>query len=59
GIFVALDDVTELAEVGSGHVPSSPDDIVVSLSTHEKGDGLDSSSAVGEEAAVNPARVYT
>ncbi|GJW23259.1 hypothetical protein Tco_0033881 [Tanacetum coccineum] len=57
GISIALDDVTELVEVGSGRVPSGPDDVVVALSAHEKGDGLDSSSAVGEEAAVNPSGV--
>ncbi|GKF52331.1 hypothetical protein Tco_0148798, partial [Tanacetum coccineum] len=45
GISVALDDVTELVEVGSGRVPSGPDDVMVTLSAHEKGDGLDSSSA--------------
>ncbi|GKB80984.1 hypothetical protein Tco_0947879, partial [Tanacetum coccineum] len=49
GIYVALDDVTELVEVGSRHVPSGLDDVVVSLSAHEKGDGLDSSCAAGEE----------
>ncbi|GJZ78974.1 ycf3-interacting protein 1, chloroplastic [Tanacetum coccineum] len=54
GISVALDDVAELVEVGSGRVPSGPDDVVVALSAHEKGDGLDSSSAAGEEAVVNP-----
>ncbi|GKC71988.1 hypothetical protein Tco_1117871, partial [Tanacetum coccineum] len=43
--------------VGSGRVPSGPDDVVVALSAHEKGDGLDSSSAAGEEAVVNPLRV--
>nr|GEU32793.1 retrotransposon protein, putative, unclassified [Tanacetum cinerariifolium] len=57
GISVALDDVMELVEVGSGRVPSGPDDVVVNLSSYEKGVGLDSSSAVGEEAAVNPPRV--
>ncbi|GKG10827.1 hypothetical protein Tco_0342227, partial [Tanacetum coccineum] len=31
-----------------------PDDVVVSLSAHDKGDGLDSSSAAGKEAVVNP-----
>ncbi|GJV89387.1 hypothetical protein Tco_1533325 [Tanacetum coccineum] len=54
GISVALDDVTELVEVGSGRVPSGPNDVVVALSDHEKGDGLDSSSVAGEEVAVNP-----
>ncbi|GJW43737.1 retrovirus-related pol polyprotein from transposon TNT 1-94 [Tanacetum coccineum] len=46
--------VTELVEVGSRRVPSNPGDVVVALSAHEKGDGLDSSSAAGKEAAVNP-----
>nr|GEU69566.1 hypothetical protein [Tanacetum cinerariifolium] len=54
GISFALDDVTELVEVGSGRVPSGPDDVVVALSAHEKCDGLDSSFDVVEEAAVNP-----
>ncbi|GJY03196.1 hypothetical protein Tco_0361348 [Tanacetum coccineum] len=57
GIFVALDDVTKLVEVGSGRVPSGPNDVVVALSAHEKGDGLDSSSATGEEVVVNPSGV--
>nr|GEU51587.1 hypothetical protein [Tanacetum cinerariifolium] len=52
GIFVALDDVTELVEVGSGHVPSGPDDVVVTFSAHEKGDGLNSSSTAGEGRVV-------
>ncbi|GKF87786.1 hypothetical protein Tco_0258663, partial [Tanacetum coccineum] len=56
GIYVALDDVTELVEVGSRRVTSSPGDVVVALSAHEKGDGLDSSSGAGEEAVVNPPR---
>ncbi|GJT23139.1 hypothetical protein Tco_0893076 [Tanacetum coccineum] len=38
GISIALDDVAELVEVGSGRVPSGPNDVVVSLATHEKGD---------------------
>ncbi|GJR00077.1 hypothetical protein Tco_0523061 [Tanacetum coccineum] len=54
GISVALDGVMELVEVGSGRVPFSPDDVLVALSAHDKGDGLDSSSAAGEEAVVNP-----
>ncbi|GJQ99250.1 hypothetical protein Tco_0522235 [Tanacetum coccineum] len=54
GISVALDDVMKLVEVGSGRVPSGPDDVVVALSAHEKGDGLDSSYSASEEAAVNP-----
>ncbi|GJW16333.1 hypothetical protein Tco_0020466 [Tanacetum coccineum] len=54
GISVALDDVAELVEVGSGRVPSGLDDVVVALSAHKKGDGLDSSSIAGEEAAASP-----
>ncbi|GJZ07613.1 hypothetical protein Tco_0541406 [Tanacetum coccineum] len=51
GISVTLDDVAELVAVGSKRVLSGLDDVVVSLSVHEKGDGLDSSFATGEEAA--------
>ncbi|GKG08865.1 hypothetical protein Tco_0334697, partial [Tanacetum coccineum] len=36
---------------------SSPNDVVVSLSTGEKGDGLVPSFVAGEEADVNPSRV--
>ncbi|GJR99945.1 hypothetical protein Tco_0316454 [Tanacetum coccineum] len=57
GISIALDHVTELVEVGPGRVSSSPDDVVVALFAYEKGDGLDSSFAAGEEAVVNPFRV--
>ncbi|GJT35352.1 hypothetical protein Tco_0925771 [Tanacetum coccineum] len=57
GVSRTLDDVMELVEVGSGRVPSGPDDVVVALSAHEKGDSLDSSSVVVEEAAVNPSKV--
>nr|GEX45202.1 hypothetical protein [Tanacetum cinerariifolium] len=39
GISIALDDVMELVEVGLGHVPSGPDDVMVALSAHEKGEG--------------------
>nr|GEX02727.1 hypothetical protein [Tanacetum cinerariifolium] len=53
GISVAVDDAVELVGVGSGRVSSSPNDFVVALSTHEKGNGLDPSSATGEEAAAN------
>nr|GEV53190.1 hypothetical protein [Tanacetum cinerariifolium] len=49
GISVALDDSVELVEVGSGCVSSGPNDVVVALSAGEKGDGLDPSSAAGEE----------
>nr|GEW84962.1 hypothetical protein [Tanacetum cinerariifolium] len=57
GIFVALDDAVELLEVGSGHVSSDLNDVVVSFSASEKGDGLDPSFAVGEEVAANPSEV--
>nr|GEU69569.1 hypothetical protein [Tanacetum cinerariifolium] len=57
GISVALDDVTELVEVGSRRVLSDPDDVVVALSAHEKGEGLDSSSTAIIKAAINPSRV--
>ncbi|GJT35356.1 reverse transcriptase domain-containing protein [Tanacetum coccineum] len=44
-----------VVELGRG-VFSGPDDVVVALSAHEKGDSLDSSSVVVEEAAVNPSK---
>ncbi|GKD02040.1 hypothetical protein Tco_1172314 [Tanacetum coccineum] len=47
GIFVSLEDVVELAEVGSGRASFGPNDVVVSLSVGEKGDGLVPSSAAG------------
>ncbi|GJW41744.1 hypothetical protein Tco_0067589, partial [Tanacetum coccineum] len=53
-ISVTLDDITKLVEVRPGRVSSGPNDVVVALSAHEKGDGLDSSSAAAEEAAINP-----
>ncbi|GJT93725.1 hypothetical protein Tco_1082570 [Tanacetum coccineum] len=57
-ISVALDNAVKLvAVVGSGLVSSGPNDVVVALSIHEKGDGLDPSFAVGEEAAANPSGV--
>ncbi|GKA67215.1 hypothetical protein Tco_0767023, partial [Tanacetum coccineum] len=46
-IFVSLEDVVELAEVGSGRASFIPNDVVVSLSVGEKGDGLVPSSAAG------------
>ncbi|GKC79397.1 hypothetical protein Tco_1130171 [Tanacetum coccineum] len=58
GISVALDDVIELVEVGSRCVSSGPNDVVVTLSAHEKGDGLDPTSTTGEKAAANPSRDY-
>ncbi|GJX07177.1 retrovirus-related pol polyprotein from transposon TNT 1-94 [Tanacetum coccineum] len=57
GVSRNLDDVTDLVEVGSGRVPSGPDDVVVALSSHEKGDSLDSSFVVVEEVVVNPFKV--
>ncbi|GKA52893.1 hypothetical protein Tco_0746208 [Tanacetum coccineum] len=57
GIFIALMDVVELVEVGSGCASSGPNDVVVALSVSEKGDGLVPSSAAGEEAAANSSRV--
>ncbi|GKE33257.1 hypothetical protein Tco_1452579 [Tanacetum coccineum] len=57
GMSVVLDDVVELAGVGSGRVSSGPNDVVVSLFAGEKGDGLTLFSIAGEEAAINPSRV--
>ncbi|GKF68292.1 hypothetical protein Tco_0197971, partial [Tanacetum coccineum] len=57
GMFVVLDDAAELAGVGSGRVSSGLDDVVVSLSVGEEGDGLAPSSVAGEGAAVDPSRV--
>ncbi|GKE00600.1 hypothetical protein Tco_1388583 [Tanacetum coccineum] len=57
GISISLDDVMQLVEVGLGRVSSGPNDYVVALSAHEKGDGLDPSSVAGEEAAANPSGV--
>ncbi|GJW97418.1 hypothetical protein Tco_0179226 [Tanacetum coccineum] len=54
GIFVALEDVVALVEVGSRRASSDPNDVVVALSPSEKGDGLAPSSVAGEKAAVNP-----
>ncbi|GJZ55016.1 hypothetical protein Tco_0610209 [Tanacetum coccineum] len=56
GISVALNDVVEVLEVVSGRVSFDPNDVVVAFSAHEKGDGLDPTSAV-EEAAANPSGV--
>ncbi|GJZ34546.1 hypothetical protein Tco_0580363, partial [Tanacetum coccineum] len=57
GISVALEDDVELVEVGSGRASSGLNDVVVSLSVGEKGDGLVPSSATGEKAAPNSSRV--
>ncbi|GJT91782.1 hypothetical protein Tco_1080627 [Tanacetum coccineum] len=57
GISVALEDAVELVEVGSGRASYGPNDVVVTLSVGEKGDGFVPSSAAGEEAATNSSRV--
>ncbi|GJT68979.1 hypothetical protein Tco_1028265 [Tanacetum coccineum] len=54
---VVLDDAVELVGVGSWRVSSSPNDVVVALSTGEEGDGLAPSFVAGEEAVVDPYRV--
>ncbi|GJW68894.1 hypothetical protein Tco_0123318, partial [Tanacetum coccineum] len=54
GISVALDDVVALLEVGSGRISTGPNDVVVALSAHEKGDGLDPTSAAGERLLLTP-----
>ncbi|GJR64786.1 hypothetical protein Tco_0010851 [Tanacetum coccineum] len=57
GMSVVLDYVVELVGVGSRHVSSSPNDVVVALSAGEKGDGLTPSFVSSEEADVNPSWV--
>ncbi|GJW34831.1 putative reverse transcriptase domain-containing protein [Tanacetum coccineum] len=57
GISHVLDDVAEVTVVRSERVSSGPNDIVVSLSVGEKGDGSLPSSAVDEVDAINPSRV--
>ncbi|GJW28429.1 RNA-directed DNA polymerase, eukaryota [Tanacetum coccineum] len=57
GMLVILDDIVELAGVGSGRVSSDLNDVVVSLFVGEEGDGLAPSSVAGEGAAVDPSRV--
>ncbi|GKF23875.1 hypothetical protein Tco_0076197 [Tanacetum coccineum] len=57
GISVALDDSVDLIKVGLGRVSFGSNDVVVALSANKKGDGLDPSSTIGEEAAANPFRV--
>ncbi|GKC07164.1 hypothetical protein Tco_0998774 [Tanacetum coccineum] len=49
GNSVSLNDAIELVAIGSGRISTGPNDVVVALSAHEKGNGLDSSSAAGEE----------
>ncbi|GJX31371.1 hypothetical protein Tco_0241226 [Tanacetum coccineum] len=53
GIFISLEDVVELEEVGSRRASSGPNDVVVALFVGEKGDGLVPFSTAGEEAAAN------
>ncbi|GJT28289.1 hypothetical protein Tco_0908564 [Tanacetum coccineum] len=57
GIFVSLEDVVELVEVGSKRATSSPNDVMVTLSVGEKGDRLVPFSTAGEEAAANSSGV--
>nr|GEZ26789.1 hypothetical protein [Tanacetum cinerariifolium] len=57
GIFVSLEDVVELMEVGSGRASFGPNDVVVALSVGEKGYGLVPSFSASEEAAANSSRV--
>ncbi|GJY47500.1 hypothetical protein Tco_0436563 [Tanacetum coccineum] len=57
GMSVVLDDAVELAGVGSGHVSSGLNDVVVALSTGEEGDGLAYFFVAGEEAVVDPSGV--
>nr|GEZ22285.1 hypothetical protein [Tanacetum cinerariifolium] len=54
GMSFVLNDVVDLAGVGSGRVSSGANDVVVALSFGEKGDGLTPSFVTGEKAAVNP-----
>nr|GEV31471.1 hypothetical protein [Tanacetum cinerariifolium] len=56
-MFFILDDAVELVGVGSGCVSSGPNDVVVALSSGEKGDGLTPSSVASKEAAINPSGV--
>ncbi|GJS54404.1 hypothetical protein Tco_0627766 [Tanacetum coccineum] len=51
---VALEVVVELVVVGSGCAPSGLNDVVVTLSAGEKGNGLFPFSAADEDAATNP-----
>nr|GEV36434.1 hypothetical protein [Tanacetum cinerariifolium] len=57
GVSIALDDVVDLAGVGSGCVSFGPNDVMVALSAGEKVDDLTPSSVASEEATINPSRV--
>nr|GEV03962.1 hypothetical protein [Tanacetum cinerariifolium] len=57
GISVALEDAVEFVEVWLGHASSDHNDVGVSLSVGEKGDGLVPSYAAAEEAATNSSSV--
>nr|GEV44293.1 hypothetical protein [Tanacetum cinerariifolium] len=46
-------------EVGSGCVSFGPNDVVISFSVGEKGDGLVPSATAGEGTAANPSGVWT
>nr|GEU93210.1 hypothetical protein [Tanacetum cinerariifolium] len=54
GTSHALDDAIEVTVVGSERVSFGLTDVVVAISTGEKGDGSLPSSTIDEEAAVNP-----
>nr|GEU96018.1 hypothetical protein [Tanacetum cinerariifolium] len=54
GMSVIFNDSVELVGVGSGRVSSSPNDVMVSLYTSKKGNGLTPSFIASKEAAVNP-----
>nr|GEU43419.1 hypothetical protein [Tanacetum cinerariifolium] len=54
GISVALGYAVDLVDVGSGCAFFDPNDVVVSFSVGEKGDGLVPSFVTGEEVAANP-----
>nr|GFD00484.1 hypothetical protein [Tanacetum cinerariifolium] len=49
---VVLDDAVELAGIGSGHVSSGLNDVVVSLFAGKKGDGLTLLASLFSEAGV-------
>ncbi|GJS67412.1 hypothetical protein Tco_0681976, partial [Tanacetum coccineum] len=54
GASYVVDDATELTVEGSKRVSSGPSDVVVALSTREKGDYSVPSSVVDEEVAATP-----
>nr|GEW03462.1 hypothetical protein [Tanacetum cinerariifolium] len=56
GASYVVDDATKLTVAGSERVPSGPSDVVVALSTRDKGDGFVPSSVVDEEVAATPSR---